>query len=129
MAAPDATTAPSIFPVKPLSEPVAALTTTFVPAPSCVSDIYMYLFGIAPPIGDSFYLSLGPPTALATDASCYPPSFTPPPEIQYYSPGICPSGYSIACSSLLSLDAQTETHATWYLAPTSHSIHPPISIT
>jgi hypothetical protein len=75
-----------------------ALTTTFTPSPSCLSDYYL--------IGSPPYLSLGPPSTSA----CLPSGW----EVtsQYFSPGLCPSGYEIACSAVIGLGTFAETRAT-----------------
>jgi hypothetical protein len=75
-----------------------ALTTAFIPSPSCLSDLYFYQ-------PTNFYISLGPPST----SDCLPSGWA---LSGYFSPGICPSGYTIACSSSNSLDLLTETVAT-----------------
>jgi hypothetical protein len=80
------------------------LTTTFIPAPSCLSDYYW--------ISTSF-ISLGPPSS----TGCFPSGWQS--ESQYFSPGLCPSGYVIACSTTTALGTFTETQAT--CCPSSYS--------
>ncbi|KAK2768193.1 hypothetical protein FQN54_000045 [Arachnomyces sp. PD_36] len=63
-----------------------SLTTEFKPAPSCLSDVYTTTSGI---LG---WLGLGPPDP----EECFPSGWEP--TSQYFSPGICPSGYAVACS-------------------------------
>src|SRR4051812_49328192 len=82
------------------------LTTLWAPPPSCLSTTTCY--------NSSFYL--GYQSALGADLSCYPPAQTAPAgnanttksavnaiTIQYYSLGICPSGwtYVLPCLSFL----------------------------
>ncbi|KAH8891510.1 hypothetical protein GQ53DRAFT_147921 [Thozetella sp. PMI_491] len=64
------------------------LTTAFAPAASasCATTIFVESNTVN-------WLQYGP---ISTDA-CLPPSFNPFAG-HYYSPGICPSGYTIACS-------------------------------
>ncbi|KAK3995235.1 hypothetical protein QBC44DRAFT_366762 [Cladorrhinum sp. PSN332] len=84
---------------------VPALTTTFVAPESCLVSYSMFLY-----LGSStscyehdnpslqrpcFFLHLGPAT---NSSQCLPPSHVPVSSF-YYSPGICPSGYELACSS------------------------------
>ncbi|KAH7137800.1 hypothetical protein EDB81DRAFT_901486 [Dactylonectria macrodidyma] len=67
---------------------VGSLTTTFTPAASCVSsltDIY----------ADEYGAMYGGP--LTTDG-CFPAHYAYA-LTNYYSPGICPDGYTTACSS------------------------------
>ncbi|OBS22826.1 hypothetical protein FPOA_09150 [Fusarium poae] len=106
-----------------------SLTTTFEPAKSCF-QYYKYRYS-----GDDLtclsggtgapsvctYMQLGPS---ASDADCFPSSL----ELSstfYYSPGICPSGFEVACSSTVggetratccpsSFSCQTETGWPWY---------------
>jgi hypothetical protein len=80
--------------------PALALTTTFIPSPSCLTDIYMYT------LGGIHYFSLGPP-----NTNCFPSGWQPA-TAAYFSPGICPQDYGIACSSYNSIDSLTETVAT-----------------
>ena len=77
------------------------LTTTFTPSPSCLSDYYW-----TSPYTPLGFISLGPPST--TD--CLPSGW----EVtsQHFSPGLCPSGYVIACSITTVLDNHTETQAT-----------------
>ncbi|KAH8695597.1 hypothetical protein BGW36DRAFT_383001 [Talaromyces proteolyticus] len=84
---------------------VPALTTVFTPAASCLTDIY----NLTTTSGGTpwIYLQLGP-TPTAND--CYPSDFTPTPAA-YYSPGICPSGYQMACSSIVNINTISEIRA------------------
>jgi hypothetical protein len=78
-----------------------ALTTTFVPPSSCLTDIYLYTTFY----GWHFY-SLGPP-----DTNCFPSGWIPA-TTAYFSPGVCPKGYDIACLTYNSISTLTETIAT-----------------
>ncbi|KAE9371654.1 hypothetical protein N431DRAFT_484149 [Stipitochalara longipes BDJ] len=81
------------------------LTTVFTPAPSCITDYY-----------SSGICFLGQWPDPITHA-CLPSGWDV--SSQHFSPGICPSGYYIACSSLVSLGTYTETQAT--CCPSSYS--------
>jgi hypothetical protein len=104
-----------------------ALTTIFTPSPSCLSDYYVIHLPEYDSLTSSGYVSLGPPTTSA----CLPLGW----EVtsQYFSPGLCPSGYKIACSILNSIGSITETQAiccpSGYLCQTTtklyfYSTHP-----
>jgi len=60
--------------------------------------------------GTYSWFKLGPPTAW--NPSCYPSGFAVE-EGQYYSPGICPAGYTQACAQVFTTDDVTETVATY----------------
>ncbi|WZH44057.1 uncharacterized protein QYS62_005073 [Fusarium acuminatum] len=105
------------------------LTTTFTPAKSCF-QYYKYRYtgdeltclegGTGAPSACT-YMQLGPS---GSDADCFPSSL----ELDstfYYSPGICPSGFEVACSSTSggetratccpsSFSCQTESGWPWY---------------
>ena len=66
---------------------LGALTTTFTPPPSCTASF-----------STDFKLEggwdvMGP---LSTGGGCLPPNYQFATDA-YYSPGICPAGYSAAC--------------------------------
>lgn len=92
-----------------------ALTTTFSPPPACTTDtwyveyvtgVYYYTTSISNS-REGWYLSQGP-----TDwSSCFPSGYEATTAF-YYSPGVCPSGYSIADSTVLSIGSSSETRAT-----------------
>lgn len=82
------------------------LTTSFVPSPSCLSDYYWNVTGTP-------FLSLGPPST----SDCLPSGWSI--TSQHFSPGVCPSGYHIACSTVTALGANIETQAT--CCPSSYS--------
>lgn len=102
-----ATPAPS-----PTTPPIP-LTTTFTPPPDCTTDTYQIEWS-----ANSNYYTL-PPTATgvwgwmslgATDwATCFPSGYT---TNSYFSPGLCPTGYSAGGLSYVSLDGKTETRGT-----------------
>jgi hypothetical protein len=94
---------------------ISALTTTFTPSQSCLAEYFYYQTTYTPPataavttLGTHFYVSLGPAqTSSAT--TCLPAGWAP--ASQYFSPGICPSGYSMASSTFNTTGAVTETQA------------------
>lgn len=78
------------------------LTTTFTPSPRCLSDIYVYAISAGRPDA-----TLGP---LGT-SGCLPESWRPDPTARF-SPGVCPSGYTVACSTAETIGDLSETTAT-----------------
>ncbi|KAI3320640.1 hypothetical protein HD806DRAFT_226136 [Xylariaceae sp. AK1471] len=64
------------------------LTTTYVPPASCTSS---FLTDYKPPGG---WDVMGP---LKTTGDCFPPNYSDDGK-KYYSPGICPAGYTAACA-------------------------------
>ncbi|KAK0900572.1 hypothetical protein LTR02_009116 [Friedmanniomyces endolithicus] len=76
------------------------MTATFTPPPDCLSDVYLYG-------GDQL---LG-----AQTPSCFPPDWSSLTTV-FYSPGVCPSGYWTACSSVVTAETIIETHATCCLS-------------
>ena len=84
---------------------VAALTTTFTPAPSCLgnSNIWQIHYGTNCAACPYYFLQ-GPPST----SDCLPPSYAGS-EYTFYYPGICPSGYTSACTSVKSLGSYTAT--------------------
>jgi hypothetical protein len=92
-----------------------ALTTTFSPPPDCFTDTwyieyvtgeYYYTTSISNSL-EGWYLSQGP----TNWRTCFPSGYEATTDF-YYSPGVCPSGYSIAKSSVLSIGVSSETRAT-----------------
>lgn len=70
---------------------LGALTTTYTPSGTQCNSIH-YDTNPTPP----GWFVLG---AIAEDSTdCYPAGYTRVPEY-YYSPGICPSGYTVACQT------------------------------
>jgi hypothetical protein len=89
-----------------------ALTTTFTPPASCFGTnaiIDVLTTVCAGTLASCQYLVLGQ----APDGSktCMPPGYTAGGDY-FYSPGICPSGYTTACYSLNSVGSVTQTAAT-----------------
>ncbi|RYP89638.1 hypothetical protein DL770_004216 [Monosporascus sp. CRB-9-2] len=80
---------------------IGALTTTFTPPAACATSTGLYLVDCGE---DCSYHAKGP---LETTA-CYPSGYDPQLGNGYYSPGICPSGYTEACSRSDSLGTVTE---------------------
>jgi len=108
---PGASQAPEFLPCSPIrhitpftlkmSTTGFPLTSTFTPPATCLSTLYYY----DSPTG--FWVELGPSNA----PDCLPPNYQSSLGI-YYSPGVCPSGYTEACSSSVLVDSLTETRAT-----------------
>ncbi|KAF5012820.1 hypothetical protein FDECE_1109 [Fusarium decemcellulare] len=111
-----------------MTSQVPALTTTFIPDKTC-SQYHRYRYtGNEVTCRDSdgersacTYMQLGPSQS---DSNCFPSSLELGSTF-YYSPGICPSGFEIACSSTSggetratccpsSFTCQTETGWPWY---------------
>ncbi|KAN0079616.1 hypothetical protein V8E54_004830 [Elaphomyces granulatus] len=88
-----------------MAQTVIALTTTFVPPSSCLTDTYLY--DSNPTQTFPYFYSLGPPDT----SDCFPSGWGPA-TTAYFSPGVCPLGYSIACSNYNSIGTLTETIAT-----------------
>ncbi|KAN0079619.1 hypothetical protein V8E54_004833 [Elaphomyces granulatus] len=84
-----------------MAQTVLALTTTFVPPSSCLTGVYLYESQSA------IYYSLGPPDT----SDCFPSGWEPVTTANF-SPGVCPLGYSIACTNHNSTDTFNETTAT-----------------
>ncbi|KAK0119596.1 hypothetical protein ONS95_011036 [Cadophora gregata] len=87
-----------------LSLPIP-LTTAFVPASSCLSNVYQYFPDPSNTL--EYYLQLG---AEDQKNKCLPPGWAA--TSQYFSPAVCPTGYSQACWVTSSLGANSETLAT-----------------
>ncbi|KAJ5361613.1 hypothetical protein N7541_002457 [Penicillium brevicompactum] len=91
-----------------------ALTTTFSPPAACTTETwwveyltgsYYFTTSVTGPLSGWFF-SQGP-----TDwSSCFPSGYQATTDF-YYSPGVCPSGYSIASATTISLGTNTETRA------------------
>ncbi|KAH7135801.1 hypothetical protein B0J11DRAFT_565083 [Dendryphion nanum] len=80
------------------------LTTTYKPAPGCLTSAYGSIWTDGSTTHK--WHSLGLPTT----SQCYPPKFSGIAEA-YYSPGICPSGWTSACGSTEEVESMTETRA------------------
>src|SRR5436190_5468627 len=78
--------------------PVAALTTIFTPPASCLQTLFVqYYTQFQPPnnFGNT-HLTLG----LMQMSQCFPISYSEQyhhSRVGYYSPAVCPSGYTSAC--------------------------------
>ncbi|KAI0133417.1 hypothetical protein F4776DRAFT_135439 [Hypoxylon sp. NC0597] len=66
------------------------LTTSFTPPADCTASSALYWVNTA----STFYWLHGRPG----QSSCFPDNYSPY-QNQYYSPGICPAGYTRACES------------------------------
>ncbi|KAI2632687.1 hypothetical protein GGS26DRAFT_87486 [Hypomontagnella submonticulosa] len=94
------------------------LTTTFTPPANCVASSALYWVKTS----STFYWLHGQPA----QSSCFPDNYSPSQD-QYYSPGICPHGYTRACESVSSTGGVVTTRATccppgnYGCAPTSSS--------
>lgn len=86
---------------------VLALTTTFVPASSCLTDVYLYYTSLKSQTHPYYFYSLGPPDT----SDCFPSGWEPV-TTTYFSPGVCPHGYDVACSNYNFIGTLTETIAT-----------------
>ncbi|TDZ53039.1 hypothetical protein CTRI78_v007251 [Colletotrichum trifolii] len=84
---------------------LGSLTTTFAPAPTCVRADHFWREDRG---NKDFYVQQGPPFTQAPE--CFPSGFLPV-STSYYSPGVCPSSYTPACSStLMQGDQQVTAH-------------------
>ncbi|KAI0130880.1 hypothetical protein F4814DRAFT_147176 [Daldinia grandis] len=95
------------------------LTTSFTPPADCVASSALYWVNTA----STFYWLHGRPG----QSSCFPDDYSPY-QNQYYSPGVCPSGYTRACEYISTEeDTIVATRATccpqgnYECAPTSSS--------
>lgn len=87
------------------------LTTTFTAPSSCATATGLYQIW---PEADSYYYEQGP---LASRTECYPSGYDPSPS-QYYSPGLCPNGYTPACSRT-GVVSSTATEIAYTCCPTA----------
>ncbi|KAI1399133.1 hypothetical protein F4819DRAFT_430556 [Hypoxylon fuscum] len=78
------------------------LTTSFTPPADCTASSALYWINTA----NTFYFLHGSPG----QSSCFPDNYSPY-QNQYYSPGICPAGYTRACESLSTSASHTATQA------------------
>jgi hypothetical protein len=96
------------------------LTTIFTPPPNCFTDVSLFTGYNYPTASNSPYsVGLGAGNefsdcspcwlGLATTSTCFPSSYS---ISATYSPGVCPEGYEIACSSVDSNGQALETVAT-----------------
>lgn len=97
-----AITTPKRFTAK-ISTNLGPLLSTFTPSAACASNTGLTVFDQGP---ITVYWAEGP---MSTGSQgCYPSSYSPD-LFHYYSPGLCPSGYTTACTSLNSIGTVTET--------------------
>lgn len=85
----------------PTMTSIGPLTTTFTAPAACASSTGINIVGCG---GGCLWWAEGPLEA----SECYPSGYNPTLN-NYYSPGICPSGYTPACTSRKSLATLTET--------------------
>lgn len=88
------------------------LTTTFTAPSSCATATGLYQIWSSD--SSSYHYEQGP---LATMAACFPSGYDSGAKQQYYSPGLCPSGYTAACSSTEVVSA-TATETAYTCCPT-----------
>jgi hypothetical protein len=90
---------------------VTALTTTFTPSPYCTNEYWRVnetgTYSQDNQINTYQYMTLGPPST----SDCFPTGYNEAKSI-FYSPGVCPDGYTEACSSTVNVGTLTETRAT-----------------
>ncbi|KAJ3493449.1 hypothetical protein NLG97_g4719 [Lecanicillium saksenae] len=87
-----------------LTTTIGPLTTTFTPSPSCTDNPGYTEFAGK---NVSSYMVRGP---AITATGCYPSRYTPG-DTYLYTPGLCPSGYSIASLALLDITTVPVTSA------------------
>lgn len=87
------------------------LTTTFTAPSSCATATGLYQVWPDP---GGYYYEQGP---LLGRTECYPSGYDASPS-QYYSPGLCPAGYTAACSST-GLISSTVTETAYTCCPTA----------
>lgn len=75
------------------------LTTTFTPPDSCISNLWLGS------TSGKTWMNLGP----ISHSECLPSGWQ---KTDYYSPGVCPTGYGIAASGTVMDGSVTETAAT-----------------
>ncbi|KAK2019177.1 hypothetical protein LZ32DRAFT_686948 [Colletotrichum eremochloae] len=92
---------------------MGSLTTTFTPAASCTNAGIAHI-----QVNEvQYYLLQGPP---ATSTDCFPNGYDPD-RTAVYAPGVCPSGYTEACSQLETFATVTETTFTCCPTQLKHS--------
>lgn len=87
------------------------LTTTFTPAPSCLTEIHEVLdtdkFDVSKTTSH-FWIG---PSRLSDVLACLPSGWDLA-TTAYFSPSVCPSEYYTACSTTVNIDPLEETRAT-----------------
>ncbi|KAK1980735.1 hypothetical protein LZ30DRAFT_722271 [Colletotrichum cereale] len=92
---------------------MSSLTTTFTPAASCTAAGIAHI-----QVNEvQYFLLQGPP---ATSTDCFPDGYDPD-RTALYAPGVCPSGYTEACSQLETFATVTETVFTCCPTQLKHS--------
>ncbi|KAK4443365.1 Gag poly protein, partial [Podospora aff. communis PSN243] len=86
---------------------IAPLTTTFTPPPHCTSSAGLHISEWKPSPAQGLWYAVGPLQS-PPHFPCFPPSYNPTTQ-NYYSPGLCPSGYTPACTSRNTIASLTET--------------------
>jgi hypothetical protein len=94
---------------------LGALTTVFTPPSSCLASSALWWIYT----GYNVYQLQGPPDL----QNCFPPSYVPN-STAYYSPGVCPSGYTTACTSFNTVGTVTDTLYTCCPTYVSHLLMP-----
>lgn len=84
---------------------LGALTTIFTPSPSCLATTNIWQVWENDNTDAKWYEILGPPSP-TTD--CMPSGYKVDTSV-FYSPGRCPSGYSVASSNTATIADLTET--------------------
>ncbi|KAK2046011.1 hypothetical protein LZ31DRAFT_552726 [Colletotrichum somersetense] len=80
---------------------MSSFTTTFTPAASCTNAGITHI-----QVNEvQYFLLQGPP---ASSTNCFPEGYDPD-RTAVYAPGICPRGYTEACSQLGTFATITET--------------------
>ncbi|KAK2023002.1 hypothetical protein LX32DRAFT_645018 [Colletotrichum zoysiae] len=92
---------------------MSSLTTTFTPAAACTNAGIAHI-----QVNEVQYFLLQGPPASSTD--CFPEGYDPD-RTAVYAPGICPSGYTEACSQLGTFATITETTFTCCPTQLKHS--------
>ncbi|KAF2246746.1 hypothetical protein BU26DRAFT_521179 [Trematosphaeria pertusa] len=86
----------------------------FTPPPSCLATDDIWAFYADPP-GRRYFVQGGP-----TRAECFPSGYVPT-TTAFYSPGLCPSGYTAASSDVNTAGSVTET--THFCCPSAIPYH------
>lgn len=95
----------------PMMSNAGPLTTTFTAPSSCTTATGLYQIW---PGTDRYFYEQGP---LGSRTECFPSGYDPSPS-QYYSPGLCPSGYTPACSST-EISSNTAIETAYTCCPTA----------
>jgi hypothetical protein len=87
---------------------LGALTTDFAPAATCLSSLAELYKTSSVDNNDSawYYTAMGPLSVGAS--SCFPTNYGNA-RTDYYSPGVCPSAYPAACTTINTAGTVEET--------------------